>query len=130
MGGDGIVDSGHAEAAGRLIEDLNRLRREVGNPSLGRLAQLSGGQFRKTTLDDHLAHRRVRLPQWDLVAAFITACHRAATAESADGRFDREDSGRADRAKEHRCAKPRECRSVPLAHRARADHDHRDAAWE
>src|SRR5258708_1065835 len=63
-------------------------------------------------------------------ATGTSACRRAATAESADGRFDRADSGRADRAREHRCAKPKEFRSARLAHRARADHDRRDVAWE
>src|SRR5258706_9868886 len=59
-----------------------------------------------------------------------SACHRAATVESGDGRFDRADSGLEDRAKERRCVKPREFRSAQLAHRARADLDRRDVAWE
>ena len=79
-----IVDSRHAAAAERLVEDLNRLRLEVGNPSLGRLAQLSGGQLSKSTLDDHLSRRRVRLPSWHLVAAYVTACHHAAASTGLD----------------------------------------------
>src|ERR1700731_3295167 len=59
-----------------------------------------------------------------------SACHRAATAESADGRFDREDSGRADRAKEHPCAKPKEHRSARLAYRAKAGLDRRNVVSE
>src|SRR5258708_12299270 len=55
-------------------------------------------------------------------------CHRAATVESGDGRFDRADSGPEDRAKERRCVKSREFRSAQLAHRARADLDRRDLA--
>jgi hypothetical protein len=78
------VDFGRAEAIERLIDDLNQLRLEVGNPSLGRLEQLSGGQLSKTTLDDHLSYRRVRLPPWHLVAAYVTACHRAAAATGLD----------------------------------------------
>src|SRR5690348_2627845 len=71
--GGRLMDSRHAEAAKRLVEDLNQLRLEVGNPSLGRLAQLSRGQLSKSTLDDHLSRRRVRLPPWHLVAAYVTA---------------------------------------------------------
>ena len=41
--------------------------------------------------------------------------------------FDRVDSVRADRAKERRCAKSKGFRSARLAHRAKADLDHRDA---
>jgi Inner membrane component of T3SS, cytoplasmic domain len=78
------VDSRHAEAAERLVKGLNRLRLEVGNPSLGRLAQLSGGQLSKSTLDDHLSHRRVRLPPWHLVAAYVTACRQAAVSTGLD----------------------------------------------
>jgi hypothetical protein len=59
-----------------------------------------------------------------------SACHRVATAESDDGRFDREDSGPADRAKEHRCAKPKECRSAQLVYRAKADLDRRNVVSE
>src|SRR6516164_9973421 len=39
-------------------------------------------------------------------ATTVSACHRAATAKSGDGRFDKGDNGRADRAKERRCIKP------------------------
>lgn len=83
-GEGGIVDSGRTVAVDRLIDDLNRLRLEVGNPSLGRLEQLSRGQLSKTTLDDHLAYRRVRLPPWHLVAAYVAACHHAAAATGLD----------------------------------------------
>ena len=72
------MDSGQAETVRRLIDDLNRLRLEVGSPPLGRLERLSRGQLSKTTLDDHLSYRRVRLPPWHLVAAYVTACHHAA----------------------------------------------------
>jgi hypothetical protein len=78
------VDSGRTEAVKRLIDDLNQLRLEVGNPSLGRLEQLSGGQLSKTTLDDHLSNRRVRLPPWHLVATYVTACQHAAAATGLD----------------------------------------------
>lgn len=78
------MDSRHAVAAEALVEDLKQLRIEVGNPSLGRLAQLSGGQLSKSTLDDHLARRRVRLPPWHLVASYVTACHQAAASTGLD----------------------------------------------
>jgi FHA domain len=73
------VDASHASSVERFIDALNWLRLEVGNPSLRQLAELSGSQFSKNTLDDHLSHRRVRLPPWGLVAAYVTACHKAAT---------------------------------------------------
>ncbi len=78
------MDPRHAEAAERLVEHLNLLRFEVGNPSLGRLSQLSEGRLLKSTLDDHLSRRRVRLPAWHLVAAYVAACHRAAASTGLD----------------------------------------------
>jgi hypothetical protein len=41
-----------------------------------------------------------------------------------------EDNGRADRAKERRCARPRERRSAQLAYRAKADLDRRGVVWQ
>lgn len=68
----------HAAAVRQFVEHLNILRRESGNPSLGRLVELSEHKLLKNTLDDHLSGRRVRLPTWELVAAYVVACHRAA----------------------------------------------------
>lgn len=67
-----------AAAVRSFIADLNRLREEAGSPSLGRLAELSNRKLLKTTLDDHLSGRRSRLPTWELVAAYVSACRRAA----------------------------------------------------
>jgi hypothetical protein len=78
------MDAAHAESVSCFVEDLNRLRLEAGNPSLRQLADLSGSQFSKNTLDDHLSHRRTRLPPWQLVGAYVTACHRAATSTGLD----------------------------------------------
>jgi hypothetical protein len=61
-----------------LLAALNDLRQEAGQPSLGQLVKLSGHKFSKSTLDDQLAGRRVQLPSWRFVAAYIEACHEAA----------------------------------------------------
>jgi hypothetical protein len=63
-------------------------------------------------------------------ARFGPACRRAATAESADGRFDSEDSGSADRVKKHLYAKSKEGRSARLACCAKVDLDRRTVASE
>lgn len=73
-------------AKDQFIEHLNVLRHEAGKPSLGWLEQLSGHKFVKTTLDDHLSGRRTGLPPWQLVAAYVDACHRAADATGLDAR--------------------------------------------
>ena len=72
------MESRHAAATQQFIKELNLLRLEAGNPSLGLLAHLSGRMLVKTTLDDHLSGRRARLPSWQLVSAYVSACHRAA----------------------------------------------------
>jgi hypothetical protein len=71
------------EAAGglpepRLIADLNKLRQAAGSPSLSELVRLSQRTLSKSTLHDHLAGRRTRLPPWRLVSAYVKACHAAA----------------------------------------------------
>lgn len=69
-----------------FIEHLNVLRHKAGNPSLAWLEQLSGRKLVKTTLDDHLSGRRAGLPPWQLVAAYVDACHHAADATGLDAR--------------------------------------------
>lgn len=67
-----------------LISDLNQLRRDAGNPSLGQLVRFSQHKLTKSTLDDHLSGRRARLPSWRLVSAYISACHAAAASTGLD----------------------------------------------
>jgi pSer/pThr/pTyr-binding forkhead associated (FHA) protein len=64
--------------AERLIADLNRLRLQAGSPSLDELVRLSRRTLSRSTLHDHLAGRRTRLPPWPLVSAYVSACHAAA----------------------------------------------------
>ena len=80
------MDASHTKSVERFIDALNWLRLEAGNPSLRRLVELSGSQFTRNALDDHLSHRRVRLPPWELVAAYVTACHKAATLTGLDAK--------------------------------------------
>ena len=79
-----IVEPSPCAAAERLIADLNWLRRDSGNPSLGQLVKLSERKPSKSTLDDHLAGRRTRLPPWRLVSAYVSACHAAAGSTGLD----------------------------------------------
>ena len=74
-----IVDSDHAAAKARLLADLRLLREESGQPSLSQLVKLSGHKFSKSTLDDQLSGRRSKLPSWRFVAAYVEACHAAAS---------------------------------------------------
>ncbi|HUC26568.1 MAG TPA: FHA domain-containing protein [Streptosporangiaceae bacterium] len=77
--GDLAADPGlTASAKTLLITELNRLREEAGRPSLGELVRLGKGKFSKSTLDDHLAGKRVTIPNWRLTSAYVTACHEAA----------------------------------------------------
>jgi hypothetical protein len=79
-----IVDRSHLIAAQRLMSDLSWLRREAGNPSLGELVKLSQHKLSKSTLDDHLAGRRTRVPPWKLVSAYVSACQSAAASTGLD----------------------------------------------
>ena len=77
--GDEISDAPCEAARERLIADLNFLRQEVGRPSLGRLVSLSDHKFSKTALDEQLSGKRSNIPSWQFVAAYIRACHAAAS---------------------------------------------------
>ncbi|MDN3354133.1 FxSxx-COOH system tetratricopeptide repeat protein [Actinomadura sp. DC4] len=69
------------EAAQRFISDLIRLRREAGMPSYSTLERLSDRRLSRSTMSDILTGKRVRLPEWRFVVAFVAAC-RAAAVES------------------------------------------------
>jgi FHA domain len=63
-----------------FIADLNELRQRVGNPSLEQLVRLSDRRISKSTLSAYLSERRVHLPPWRLVQAYVAACRAAAAA--------------------------------------------------
>lgn len=69
-----------------LITRLNKLRQDVGNPSLAQIARLSHQQIAKSTLDDYLSGRRAKRPSWRLVQAYVTACHAVAASIGIDFR--------------------------------------------
>ncbi|MGM1063044.1 ATP-binding protein [Saccharothrix sp. Mg75] len=69
-----MTDAGRT-AITRLVGGLKRLRREAGEPSLNRLAALTAGlphPLPRSTISDKLNARS--LPEWEFVAAFVTAC--------------------------------------------------------
>jgi hypothetical protein len=78
------MDLQHSEAAKQFIDQLRLLRLRAGSPSLGRLAELSNPKIPKTTLHDHLAGRRVRLPPWEVVSVYVSACRRFAESTGLD----------------------------------------------
>jgi hypothetical protein len=74
-----------------FVDQLRKLRRDCGNPSYAQLRRLSQQSARpglrlreltETTTQEILAGKRVGLPDWAWVAAFVQAC-RAAAAELA-----------------------------------------------
>jgi tetratricopeptide (TPR) repeat protein len=69
------------EAARRFVTDLVRLRRDAGMPSYSTLERLSERKLSRSTMSDILTGKRIRLPDWRFVTAFVSAC-RAAAEES------------------------------------------------
>lgn len=68
-----------------FIDELNRLRRRAGKPSLERLVALSRRregrvQLARSTISDILNYKRAGWPEWAWVKEFVLAC-RAAAAE-------------------------------------------------
>lgn len=66
------------EAAPRFVADLVRLRRAAGMPSYSTLERLSDHRLSRSTMSDILTGKRVRLPEWRFVAAFVAACRAVA----------------------------------------------------
>lgn len=66
------------KAAQRFAKDLVRLRRAAGMPSYSTLERLSEHRLSRSTMSDVLTGKRVRLPEWRFVAAFVAACRAAA----------------------------------------------------
>jgi tetratricopeptide (TPR) repeat protein len=69
------------EAARRFVADLIRLRRDAGMPSYSTLERLSERRLSRSTMSDILTGKRVHLPDWRFVTAFVSTC-RAAAEES------------------------------------------------
>jgi FHA domain len=78
------VDTSETKAAALLIDDLQELRSRAGNPSLGELVKFSQNKMSKSTLNAYLSRRRVSLPRWRLVSAYVVACHAAAESTGLD----------------------------------------------
>jgi hypothetical protein len=78
------VDTSHNQAIVLLINELRELRRRSGRPSIGELARLSQNKVPKSTLNRYLSGRRVSLPPWRLVSAYVAACHAAAESTGLD----------------------------------------------
>jgi tetratricopeptide (TPR) repeat protein len=77
------------EIAKQFQGDLVRLRQQAGNPSYSDLERASEHKLRRATVSDVLAGRRVRLPPWPFVSAFVAACRELAE----ENRLDPEDLG-------------------------------------
>jgi tetratricopeptide (TPR) repeat protein len=72
------------EAARRFVKDLYRLRRDAGMPSYSTLERLSDHRLSRSTVSDVLTGKRVRLPEWRFVAAFVATCRNAAAESDLD----------------------------------------------
>jgi hypothetical protein len=70
--------------ATRFVADLRELRQRAGRPSHSTLERVSGHQLRRATVSDVLNDKRVNLPAWGFVAAFVTACRAAADESGLD----------------------------------------------
>lgn len=69
-----MTDAGRA-AIIRLVEELRRLRRRAGEPSLNQVVALTADlphPLPRSTISDKLNARS--LPEWEFVASFVTAC--------------------------------------------------------
>jgi tetratricopeptide (TPR) repeat protein len=78
------------ELAERFRHDLVQLRQMAGMPSYSDLERASEHQLRRATVSDVLAGKRVRLPTWPFVSAFVVACRKLAE----ENRLDPEELGR------------------------------------
>ncbi|WP_203786951.1 ATP-binding protein [Paractinoplanes rishiriensis] len=80
-----MTDAGRT-AIVRFVDELKRLRRRAGEPSLNRVAALTAAlshPLPRSTISDKLNARS--LPDWEFVSSFVTAC--AAHAEQAGARL-------------------------------------------
>jgi tetratricopeptide (TPR) repeat protein len=77
------------EIAGQFRRDLVQLRQMAGMPSYSDLERASEHKLRRATVSDVLAGKRVRLPAWPFVSAFVAACRELAE----ENRLDPEELG-------------------------------------
>src|SRR5262245_39413387 len=69
-----MTDAGRT-AIIRLVDELKRLRKRAGEPSLNQVAALAADlphPLPRSTISDKLNARS--LPEWEFVASFVTAC--------------------------------------------------------
>jgi hypothetical protein len=78
------VERDPIEVAQQFARDLGTLHQKAGRPSYATLERLSGHQLKRATVSDVLNGNRVRVPDWAFVAAFVQACHRAASENGLD----------------------------------------------
>ena len=78
------MDTSHTQAVALLIDELRELRRRAGSPTLGELVRRSQNKMSKSTLNAYLSGRRVSLPPWRLVSAYVDACRAAAESTGLD----------------------------------------------
>ena len=75
---------GQDEIARRFTQDLGRLYQMAGRPSYSTLERLSNHQLKRATMSDVLNGKRVKLPDWRFLSAFVVACHKAAERSELD----------------------------------------------
>jgi tetratricopeptide (TPR) repeat protein len=69
------VPDAERTAITRFVDELRRLRRQAGEPSLNRVVALAAGMshpLARSTISDKLNARS--LPEWEFVASYVTAC--------------------------------------------------------
>jgi tetratricopeptide (TPR) repeat protein len=71
-------DDAARQAAGQFALHLRKLHDRVGNPSYADLERASDHVLKKSTVFDILHGKRVRVPPWSRVAAFVAACRKLA----------------------------------------------------
>jgi tetratricopeptide (TPR) repeat protein len=71
-------DDAARQAAQQFVAHLRKLHDRVGKPSYAELERASNHVLKKSTVSDILQGKRLKIPQWSRVAAFIAACRKLA----------------------------------------------------
>ncbi|MBN6039992.1 FxSxx-COOH system tetratricopeptide repeat protein [Amycolatopsis sp. 195334CR] len=58
----------------RFVDELEQLRVLAGGPTLAALCEQNPGSLKRSTVSTLLAGEFVRVPPWERIAAFVTAC--------------------------------------------------------
>jgi Tetratricopeptide repeat len=72
------------EVAEQFRHDLLQLRQMAGKPSYSDLERASQHRLRRATVSDVLAGKRLKLPDWRFVSAFVMACRQLADENGLD----------------------------------------------